>query len=199
MTNYTKSCIYKIASKDANINDIYIGSTCNFVKRRNQHKSACNNPNDKGYNLYVYRFIRDHGGWQNFNLYVIEKFSCTSKMQKEQVERGYIEELKPSLNKSIPTIFRVDGDIYIKSNYDKGYNKEIIYCPYCNHAINLHHKARHNKTKKHISNSSTSSSEASSSEEPDTIMFQMNKLHDDNVLKLQEIQNTFDKIDKIIR
>ena len=58
--------------------------------------------------------------------------------------------------------------------------------------INLVNRSRHNKTQKHIANSESSSSE------PDTVMDEMNKLHDDNVLKLQEIQNTFDKIDKLI-
>ena len=122
MTNYTQSCIYKIACKDPNIEDTYIGSTCNFVKRRYSHKNACNNPNNKHYNQYIYRFIRSNGGWGNFNLYVIEKFSCTSKMQKEQVERGYIEELKPSLNKCIPANYQT-GDVYSKSEYTKGYQK----------------------------------------------------------------------------
>ena len=122
MTNYSKSCIYKIACKDANINDIYIGSTCNLVKRRHRHKSNCNNTNAMAHNSYVYRFIRDHGGWQNFNLYVIEQFSCTSKIAKEQVERGYIEELKPTLNKCIPANYQT-GDVYSKSEYNKEYNE----------------------------------------------------------------------------
>ena len=218
MTNYTKSCIYKIACKDSNIEDIYIGSTCNIVKRRHQHKYSCNNPNDRHYNQYVYRFIREHGGWNNFDLYVIEKFSCTSKMQKEQVERGYVEELKPKLNKVIPANYQT-GDVHSKSEYSKGYyehNKEhiaeyrenhkaerkeydqrTIHCPQCDHMINLANRARHNKSNRHISNSSSSSS-SESEEEPDTMMTEMNKLHDDNEFKLQEIQNTFDEIDKLI-
>ena len=136
MTDYSKSCIYKIASKDPAIEDIYIGSTCNLIKRRNQHKSCCNNPNARGYNQYVYQFIRDHGCWSNWNIYIIEQFSCTSKIAKEQVERGYIEELKPTLNKCIPTDFRVENvynkciptdfrvdGVYNNSEYQKQYYK----------------------------------------------------------------------------
>ena len=238
MTNYNQSCIYKIASKDASINDIYIGSSCNFVKRRHQHKYSCNNPNDRHYNQYVYRFIRSNGGWGNFDLYVIEKFSCTSKMQKEQVERGYIEELKPSLNKNVPANFQT-GDVYSESEYKKAYydenkeaiteykkkwyeqnketidaknktyydqNKETIreqqktyqqitiHCCHCNHMINLHNRARHNKSNRHITNSSSESSE----EEQYTIMDDMTKMRDDSELKLQEIQNTCYEIDKLI-
>ena len=208
MTNYNQSCIYKIASKDAAINNIYIGSTCNFIKRRNQHKTVCNNPNSKDHNMYVYRFIRNNGGWGNWNLYIIEQFNCTSKIQKEQVERAYIEELKPSLNKRVPANYQTN-EVYNTVEYSKGYyeshkaerkeyQQKTIHCTHCNHMINLSHKARHNKTKKHISNSSTSSSETSSEEDQDTMMTEMNKLHDDNELKLQEIQNTCYEIDKLI-
>ena len=192
MTNYTKSYIYKIASKDPSINDIYIGSTCNFVKRRYQHKTVSNNPNNRHYNQYVYQFIRAHGGWGNWDIYMIEQFSCTSKIQKEQVERGYVEQLMPSLNKRIPANYQT-GNVFSKSEYSKGYNKEIIYCEHCDHMINLHNRSHHNKTKKHITNSSESSEE-----EQYTIMDDMTKMRDDSELKLQEIQNTCYEIDKLI-
>ena len=232
MTDYAKSSIYKIACKDPAIEDTYIGSTCNLVKRRSQHKYSCNNPNDKHYNQYVYQFIREHGGWENWDVYIIEQFCCTSKMQKEQVERGWVEELKPTLNKNVPANHQT-GRVYSESEYKKGYYEEnkdriveyqkgykehnkdrivennkaysdnhkaerkeyqqkTIHCTHCNHMINLSRKARHNKSKKHIANSESSSSE------PDTVMDEMNKLHDDNVLKLQEIQNTCDNINKLI-
>ena len=206
MANYTKSCIYKIACKDPNIEDTYIGSTCNLVKRRYQHKTSCNNPNDRSYNLYIYRFIRDHGGWENFNLYVIEQFNCTTKMQKDQVERGWIEQLKPTLNKYIPSNYQTT-DVYSAIEYGKGYREnhqaerkeyrqKTIHCHYCNHMINLSHRSHHNKSKKHIANSSTS--ESSTEEEQYTIMDEINKLHDDNELKLQEMKNTCYEIDKLI-
>ena len=223
MTNYTKSCIYKIACKDPAINDIYIGSTCNFIKRRYNHKTCCNNPNVKEYNYYVYRFIRNNGGWGNWNLYIIEKFSCNTKMQKEQVERGYIEQLKPTLNKCIPANYQT-GDTWDEKEYRKGYleqNKQAtdkkvkeyreshkdeinayqqkaIHCPCCDHMINLASRARHNKSKRHISKSSTSSSSTSSESEPDTVMDEMTKMRDDNELKLQEMNNICDNINKLI-
>ena len=207
MTDYSKSCIYKIASKDASIEDIYIGSTCNFVKRRWGHKNVCNNTNHKTHNRYMYRFIRETGGWENWDIYMIEQFSCNTKIQKEQVERGWVESLKPTLNRCIPANYHT-GDVYSKSEYGKGYrgeNKEAIkektkeydqktvHCKYCNHDINLHGRSRHNRSNKHITNSSESSEE-----EQDTIMNEMSKLRDDNELKLQEIQNTCYEIDKLI-
>jgi hypothetical protein len=45
--DYSRSCIYKISCLDAEIEDVYIGSTTNLVKRRNRHKNACNDPKSK--------------------------------------------------------------------------------------------------------------------------------------------------------
>ncbi len=61
--NYSNTIIYKLCCNDPEITDIYIGNTTNFTKRKNNHKSCCNNSNDKNHNFYVYQFIRNHGGW----------------------------------------------------------------------------------------------------------------------------------------
>ena len=50
--------IYKIVCNDLNITDCYVGSSINFKRRKGEHKSSCNNPNSKIYNLNVYKFIR---------------------------------------------------------------------------------------------------------------------------------------------
>ena len=103
MPNYSKTSIYKICCKDTTIKDIYIGSTCNFIKRKYQHKSSCHNENTKKYNLKVYQFIRDNGGWFNWDMIQIKEFSCENKREKETEERKHIEELKSTLNSNIPT------------------------------------------------------------------------------------------------
>ena len=46
MVNYNKSMIYKICCNDLKIKEIYIGSTTNFTKRKQTHKSYCNNINE---------------------------------------------------------------------------------------------------------------------------------------------------------
>ena len=122
MPDYAKCCIYKLCCKDPMIEDFYIGSTTNVIKRRQSHKRCCTNPNDKEHNIYKYQFIREHGGWLNWNLVVIEEFSCESKMQKEKIERTYIEKLKPTLNKLIPANYQT-GDVYNKQEYSKQYHE----------------------------------------------------------------------------
>ena len=66
-------------------------------------------------------------------------------MQKEQVERGWIEELKPTLNKNVPENHQ-NGDESDISEYTKGYredNKETINCQDCNRLINLATRSSH--------------------------------------------------------
>ena len=123
MPDYTKCCIYKLCCKDPMIDQFYIGSTTNVIKRRQSHKKSCTNPNDKEYNTYKYQFIREKGEWLNWDLVVIEEFSCDSKMQQHKIERQYIENLKPSLNKTIPARYQT-GDIYNVQEYKREHNKE---------------------------------------------------------------------------
>ena len=54
MVNYNNSMVYKLVSNDINIKDFYIGSTVNFRRRKSEHKSRCNNSNDKCHNQKVY-------------------------------------------------------------------------------------------------------------------------------------------------
>jgi hypothetical protein len=102
MVNYGNGLIYKLCCKDPIITDEYIGSTCNKNRRKQQHKCYCNNENMEAYNRLVYQFIRANGGFDNFDLIVIEEYPCESKLQLEMKEREYIERLRPTLNKNIP-------------------------------------------------------------------------------------------------
>ena len=103
MVNYNNSMIYKICCNDPTITEIYIGSTTNLIRRRAQHKKCCNKDNDRGHNYYVYQFIRDNGGWDNWSVILVEKCeNITSKPELTKRERHYIETLKSSLNRRIP-------------------------------------------------------------------------------------------------
>jgi len=119
--DYSKSCIYKICCKDTSITDIYVGSTTNFTKRKCNHKSYCNNENAKHYHYNVYQFIRDNGGWDNWDIVLVEKVNVNDGNELRKEERKWIEQLNATLNKKIPT--------RTKSEYEKEYrenNKEKI-------------------------------------------------------------------------
>ena len=104
MPNYLDSKIYKLCCKDLNIKDIYIGSTSQLLcKRKSAHKNSCNDEyNSKKYNLKVYNFIRDNGGFNNWDLILLDNVPCNNKEELHSIERTYIDNLKPTLNTQIP-------------------------------------------------------------------------------------------------
>tara|TARA_R110001606_G_scaffold127039_2_gene261063 strand:- start:3326 stop:3925 length:600 start_codon:yes stop_codon:yes gene_type:complete len=100
--NYNNAVIYKIYCKNIDIKDIYVGSTTNFKKRVACHKRNCNNENGKGYNINLYKYIRNNDGWDNWNITVIEEYKCVNKLELHKRERYYLETLHATLNMSIP-------------------------------------------------------------------------------------------------
>lgn len=98
MVNYNQSTIYKLCCNDLDIKEIYIGSTTNFNKRKNCHKSRCNNEKSNYHNLYVYKFIRDHGCFQNWSMVEVELFNARDKKNLMRRERHWIETEKAALN-----------------------------------------------------------------------------------------------------
>ena len=56
-SKYANAQIYWIHCRDVEINKFYVGSTCNFFNRRNNHISDCYNIKSKNYNNYLYKYI----------------------------------------------------------------------------------------------------------------------------------------------
>lgn len=100
--DYSKSLIYKIVCNDTNIKNVYIGSTTSFRDRKSSHKSRCNNETNKCYNFYVYKFIRENGGWDNFDMILIDYVPCETKLELHKIERKYIEKYDLVLNTKKP-------------------------------------------------------------------------------------------------
>ena len=88
---YESAIIYKIYCKDKSITDTYIGSTTGFYCRRRQHKCYSKTKQYK-----VYKFIREHNGWDNFIMQRVEYFPC--KNNEELLAR---EGLMVKLHKAI--------------------------------------------------------------------------------------------------
>jgi len=124
MTFYQNAIIYKLKhNEDYDDLNIYIGSTTNFKNRKYQHKNTCNNENYNSYNLNVYQFIRNNGGWNEWKMIAIEEYPCDSKKELETRERYHIDLLRPTLNKYIPTRTQKE---YAENNKEKlaEYSKE---------------------------------------------------------------------------
>jgi hypothetical protein len=103
MPHYQNSVIYKLKhNEDYDDTNIYVGSTSNFKNRKNQHKTVCNNEKAKYYNLNLYQYIRDNGGWDNWVIIPIEEYPCNSKKELLIRERHHIDLLRSTLNRNIP-------------------------------------------------------------------------------------------------
>jgi hypothetical protein len=100
--DYSKTVIHKIICKDKNVTDIYIGHTTCYYQRYRLHKSNCNNENAKGYNYKIYKIIRENGGWENWDMIIIENYPCQNVNDAKYRERFWIEKESCSLNVTIP-------------------------------------------------------------------------------------------------
>ncbi len=125
MVDYSKGLIYKLCCNDPSVKDIYVGSTTNFIRRKCAHKTACNNQNKKS---YVYKFIRDNGGWCNWSMVLVRKYNATNKMKLARKERKYIEKLGATLNSNTPsrTLNEVKELTSKRNREYKEANKEVI-------------------------------------------------------------------------
>jgi len=135
---YENGMIYKLCCKNTNIKEEYIGSTINFNERKRTHRHSCNNTNDKHYNIKVYQFIRDNGGFdENWDMVLIEKYPCESKLYLKKRERYWIELLECKLNCQLPSRTREE---YYETNFDKikEYRREY----YIENAVELKEKAK---------------------------------------------------------
>ena len=97
--NYSNTYFYRIVCKDLQVNECYVGHTTNFTKRKNTHKNNCNNTS---HNTYLYRFMRENGGYHNFEMVLLETLDCNSRLEALRKERQYIEELNATLNQIRP-------------------------------------------------------------------------------------------------
>jgi len=155
----TEFFIYKIYCKDETIKDCYVGSTNNFNKRCGEHISNCNNENSKEYNLKVYKYIRDHGGFDNF---IIEPIIECDESNRYDAEVHYFLKLNAKLNTFWPKRSKKQyyndnreqkleqfRQYYIDNRERLNENRKTkIQCE-CGSVINRGDIAKHNRSQKH--------------------------------------------------
>lgn len=122
--HYINSVVYTIQHKEIP-ELLYVGSTSSFLTRFNMHKYNCNNINSKLYEQKLYKIIREHGGWNAFNMSIYKKYPCYNKDALLIEEDFCIDELKPLLNKNKAYLTVVQKKQY-QVDYKKK-NKEKLY------------------------------------------------------------------------
>ena len=125
--DYSKSIIYKLSCNDLKVTEIYVGSTTNFKNRKNQHKSVCITEKHKHYNFRVYQFIRANGGWDNWNMVLVENYDAPNKLSLHARERYWLETLKATLNCNTPVLTAEEKEVYNKEYHAEHYvSKKMI-------------------------------------------------------------------------
>lgn len=98
--DYSNTIIYKITCKDPTIKDVYVGHTTNFVQRKHAHKNA--SCNEKTNDCKLYQAIRNNGGWNNWNMEIVNFFNCKDHYEARKKEQEYFEILNATLNSIEP-------------------------------------------------------------------------------------------------
>ena len=120
--DYSNTHFYKIVCKDLNIKDCYVGHTRNFAKRKRTHKNSSIHALNRNYNLTVYKFIRDNGGFTNFEMILINTEPCEHRLEALSKERQYKEQLKATLNQLNP--YLTDEERLKKAETYNGWKRE---------------------------------------------------------------------------
>jgi hypothetical protein len=142
LANYGKTVVYSISCKDQTVNDTYIGHTTDFCQRYKCHKSSCNNELSKSYNYKLYTTIRENGGWDNWDMLIIEDYPCNNVVEARERERYWIEFLSSSLNIVIPN--------RSKKEYSQLYN--IINRQHLSACAKIYRENNQDKIKAYIEN-----------------------------------------------
>jgi hypothetical protein len=92
-SDYQKAKVYRIDYKHGK--DFYVGSTCNLLCQRlaNHRAGAIKSPRIK-----LYRFVAQHGGWNNFTMTKIEDYPCEYNEKLRKREQYWKDRLQPTLN-----------------------------------------------------------------------------------------------------
>ena len=77
--------IYKICNRV--LPQVYIGTTIHYKNRKAIHKYHSNHKSDN----HLYNTIRENGGWDNWDMVIIEEYDCMSKRDAELRETFWIK------------------------------------------------------------------------------------------------------------
>jgi hypothetical protein len=122
--DYSKTLIYKLVKKDDydNVN-VYVGSTTDFTRRKNQHKRSCNNEKHEEYNAKKYQYIRENSGWNEWLMVEIEKYPCNDGNESRTREEYWRSHFNAQLNAK-RAYTTVEQKKEQQKEYNKEYNKE---------------------------------------------------------------------------
>ena len=161
MSDYKKGIIYAIHHKsDLELTNPYIGSTFNFDERMRDHKSDCYNFNRRNYNYKLYQHIRANGGWDCYDVKIIEYYDCKDKdelrKREDEVMLLYSNRLNTFRSYRNKKEYRRDNKDkileYRKKHYEanKDKIKQKVICDKCGSSVRRDYLERHKRNAKCI-------------------------------------------------
>jgi hypothetical protein len=153
-----KIYIYKLIKKDATNDDmVYIGSTNNITIRFQGHKDKCNNPKSIKYNTKVYKYIRENGGINEWELVILDELyvyydKCKKRYNYESKFINAYDAINKLNSRKEYGLCNAEKKVCNKKYYIN--NREIINekrltkikCEICNSLINTGGLWEHNKS-----------------------------------------------------
>ena len=103
-SDYSNSTYYIIRCKNKEITDTYVGLTTDFTNRKSVHKHDCNDETKNKNKLY--KCINENGGWDNWEMIKLEKYSCSNLIEARLREHHWITEMKSTLNSNKPIMIK---------------------------------------------------------------------------------------------
>lgn len=90
--------IYLIKHKTCDDKKVYVGSTINLKQRINQHRKNCNNKKNKNYKNKLYQYLRENGGFNQYEFIILECYVYNFKRELLCKEDDYIKMYDNNLN-----------------------------------------------------------------------------------------------------
>jgi hypothetical protein len=130
-TDYSNTIIYTIRCLDPSISELYVGHTTNFVQRKQSHKLNCINENN---NCKLYTFIRNNGGWDNWDMKIVKFHNCVNIHEARQKEQDMYILLNATLNSVEPFPNKINKQPIFLKNENQSSTK--FECNLCNYKCN---------------------------------------------------------------
>jgi hypothetical protein len=147
--DYSTTIIYKIACKNPDISDTYVGHTIDIVKRRLAHKNNVCSEKSGCRHIKLYKFIRENGGWDNWTMEIVACYNCNNLMEAKQKEQEHYVKLKATLNSVEPMKLK-ETIIEKNKNNTTESTKNKYSCDACNYICSKKSDFdKHELTKKH--------------------------------------------------
>ena len=87
--------LYKIICNNPNVSQFYMGTTKNFIRRKQFHKEKTLSHKD---NDYLHTFIYNNGGFHNWSMIQLKKLDIYTKREADKELYNIILQERPSLN-----------------------------------------------------------------------------------------------------